>query len=102
MGSLRKNVHRSSDAPASATRDNKATEVECSYNVVSGRYFQTLEIPLQRGRVFSAQDASGTGPRVAIIHQAAAEKLWPEGDAVGRSVRLGCRSNGDPAIEAQV
>jgi predicted permease len=102
MVSLGKNVQRSSDAPASATGDNKPTEVECSYNVVSGRYFQTLEIPLQRGRVFSAQDASGTGPRVAIIDQAAAEKLWPGGDAVGRSVRLGSGSNGDPAIEAQV
>lgn len=102
MVSLGRNVQRSSDAPASATGDNKATEVECSYNVVSGRYFQTLEIPLQRGRVFSAQDASGTGPRVAIIDQAAAEKLWPGGDAVGRSVRLGSGSNGDPAIEAQV
>jgi predicted permease len=102
MVSLGKNVQRSSNAPASATGDNNATEVECSYNVVSGRYFQTLEIPLQRGRVFSAQDASETGPRVAIIDQAAAEKLWPEGDAVGRSVRLGSGSNGDPAIEAQV
>ena len=102
MLSLGKNVQRSSDAAASASGDNKPAAVECSYNIVSATYFQTLEIPLQRGRVFSAQDASGAGQRVAILDQAAAEKLWPGGDAVGKSVRLGSGGGNEPAIDAQV
>jgi putative ABC transport system permease protein len=100
MLSLGKNVQRSSDAPASG--DNKPAAVDCSYNVVSGNYFQTLQIPLERGRAFSAQDATGAGQRVAILDQAAAEKLWPGGDAVGRSVRIGSGGGNEPAIDAQV
>jgi predicted permease len=102
MVSLGKSVQRSSDAPASASGESKPTEADCSYNVVSGRYFETLQIPLQRGRAFSAQDASGTGARVAILDQAAAEKLWPGGDAVGRSVRIGTSGGNEAPIDAQV
>jgi predicted permease len=100
--SLGKNVQRTSDAPASSSADTAAKGVDCSYNVVSGNYFQTLQIPLQRGRVFSPQDASSTAQRVAILDQAAAEKLWAGGDAVGKSVHLGAERTGDPAVDAQV
>jgi predicted permease len=52
---------------------------------VTGRaYFETLGVPLLRGRHFEATDVA-TAPRVALIDQAFAEKMWPGEDAVGKA-----------------
>ncbi len=75
-----------------------------NYNIVSGDYFKTLAIPLLRGRAFSAQDAAITTHPVAILDQAAADHLWPGGEAIGQNVRLvsdGAGSNEQP-INAEV
>ena len=45
---------------------------------VSSRYFETLKIPLVRGRAFTDRD-SLTAPGVVIINQAMADKWWPHG-----------------------
>ena len=103
MISLNKTVQRSGDARSSApVSANAAPEVACRYNIVSGDYFQTMGIPLQRGRAFTAADAAGTKHSVAILDQAAAEKLWPGGDVVGKSVRLVSDGDNAPAIDAEV
>lgn len=100
MVSLGKNVQRTDGAPAAGS--GAAKEVDCRYNVVSADYFRTLQIPLQRGRVFSAADAGGTTHPVAILDQAAAERLWPGGDAVGKNVRLGSEGGDEPPLVAEV
>ena len=46
---------------------------------VSPGYFSSLQIPLQRGRVFNAGDSSAA-PGVVIINQAMAHEYWPQGD----------------------
>ena len=46
---------------------------------VSPGYFTTLEIPLLRGRLFTAQD-DAAGPPVVIVNQALARQYWPKGD----------------------
>lgn len=107
MVSLGKKVSRSGDAAANAGGAaggvaGSAKEFECSYNVVSGDYFAALEIPLQRGRAFSAADASGGTHHVAILDQAAVEQLWPGGDAVGKSVRLGSSGGNEAPVDAEV
>ncbi|HEX6495142.1 MAG TPA: ABC transporter permease [Acidobacteriaceae bacterium] len=48
-------------------------------------FFRTLKIPLLQGRQFEEQDRLGS-PRVAIVNQAMAQRLWPDGSAMGRSV----------------
>ena len=53
------------------------------FNAVTPGYFQTLRIPLLRGRDLEDRDAA-TAPHVAIINQAMAEKYWPGQDPVGR------------------
>ena len=53
------------------------------YNAVTPRYFQTLQIRLQRGRGFTDADDEKS-PRVAIINQTMAKRLWPNEDAVGK------------------
>jgi predicted permease len=53
------------------------------FNVVDPSYFSTMRIPLLRGRLFTDQDTAKT-PRVAVINEAMAGKLWPGQDALGK------------------
>lgn len=49
------------------------------------RYFQTMGIPLLRGRWFGAQDTYGAPP-VAIVNETMAKRHWPDRDPVGDRV----------------
>ena len=51
-------------------------------------YFETLGIPILRGRAFGRSDAAGA-PRVAVVNEHVAKQYWRNGDAVGRRIRLG-------------
>jgi predicted permease len=53
------------------------------YNAIDPAYFSTMRIPLLRGRLFTEQDTGNT-PRVAIVNEAMANKLWPGQDALGK------------------
>src|SRR5689334_2707378 len=53
------------------------------YNVVDPPYFTTMRIPLLRGRALTEQDIA-KAPRVAVINEAMANKLWPGQDALGK------------------
>jgi predicted permease len=56
-------------------------------NNVSPEYFALFEIPFVRGRNFTAGEARSGAP-VAVISQAAAQRLWPNQEAVGQSLSL--------------
>ena len=74
-------------APSDAPKDAKP--VASNFNIVSEDYFKTLDIPLVRGRAFSAAEAAaGSKSQVAILDKLAASKLWPAGDALGKHIRL--------------
>jgi predicted permease len=60
---------------------------EVSYNVIDPALLQTLRIPILRGRGFNEAD-NETAPRVAIVSQAMAERLWPGQDPVGKRFRI--------------
>jgi predicted permease len=49
-------------------------------DVVSYNFFQTMGIPLLRGRIFSEQDPAG----VAVINEMMAQRLWPGEDPIGK------------------
>ena len=40
-----------------------------------------------RGRVFTESEATQPGPKVAIIDEVLAKKLWPDGDALGQRIQ---------------
>ena len=52
-------------------------------NAVSPAFFQTMGIPLRRGRVFNDLDRPET-KRVAIVNHAMAERLWPGENPLGK------------------
>src|ERR1017187_4098908 len=60
----------------------------CSFDIVSEDYFRTLAIPLLRGRVFQPAEGSATAPKVAILDQLAAQRLWPGRDGLGQHIHM--------------
>lgn len=54
----------------------------------SPEYFQTLGIPLVRGRLFDGRDTD-TSERVVIVSRTLANQYYPGGDAIGRRFRTG-------------
>jgi len=63
--------------------------------LVSPAYFQTLRIPLIRGRTIEPTDQRDTPP-VAVINDAAADRYFPGEDPVGKRIRS---REGAPWIE---
>jgi putative ABC transport system permease protein len=55
---------------------------------VSPDYFGTMGIPLVQGRDVSSEDTPGA-PLVVLLSEQAAQGLFPDQEAVGRSVKLG-------------
>jgi predicted permease len=53
--------------------------------MASDDYFQTMGIPLVKGRYFEARDAADA-PGVAIVSEALARKYWPGEDPVGKRI----------------
>ena len=63
-------------------------------NHVSPGYFQTLGIPIVRGRNFDRHEGD-TGAPVAIVSESAARQFWPGQDPVGRKIKLDLTFKGD-------
>jgi predicted permease len=70
-------------APPSAT----GTETQVITMSVTPGYFRTMGIRLDRGRDFTEADRSSTLP-VTIVDEALALRYWPDGNGVGKRLRL--------------
>jgi predicted permease len=55
---------------------------------ISYGYFNTLKIPLQRGRQFTRQDTAAA-PGVVVINEAMAHRFWPNGDPLKDQMVIG-------------
>ncbi|HEX3253453.1 MAG TPA: ABC transporter permease [Pyrinomonadaceae bacterium] len=64
-----------------------ANEHETNRQVARENYFETMEIPLLRGRIFTTQDDEHA-PRVAIVSQAFAHQFFPGEDVLGKHVTI--------------
>jgi putative ABC transport system permease protein len=60
--------------------------VSIDWRVVSPGFFQTVRIPILRGRDFSDSDVD-SAPSVMIVSRATARILWGDDDPVGRTIR---------------
>ncbi|HEY2116219.1 MAG TPA: ABC transporter permease [Candidatus Angelobacter sp.] len=65
------------------TQSSKEAAPSASFNVVDPDYFTTMRVPLLRGRALTEQDTNKT-PKVAVINEAMANKLWPGQDPLGK------------------
>ena len=75
---------------------DEARKPTTSYQIVSGTYFSTLELPIVAGRPFDSRDVMGS-PRVLIVNEAFARSLAPR-NPIGLqvSVRAVDSPNGKP------
>jgi macrolide transport system ATP-binding/permease protein len=69
---------------------------EIPFNQITPSYFDTLQMPLLRGRKFSDAD-SEKAPPVAIINETMAKKFWPSEDALGK--HFGTKGANGPFME---
>ena len=60
-------------------------QAEVTINYVSNRYLAAAEIPIVQGRGFDADPAE---PDAALISRDLADRLWPDGAAVGERLRM--------------
>jgi len=85
-----KNVQRAGVHPVADAKPSNAAEglaFKAAWNSVGADYFSTVGLPVLRGRTFTEAEATQAGPRVAIIDEPLAKKLWPDGDALGQRVQ---------------
>ncbi|MBI5767113.1 MAG: ABC transporter permease [Verrucomicrobia bacterium] len=74
------------DKPATAA---EGLAFNARFNSVGADYFTTVGLPLLRGRAFTPAEATQSGgPRVAIVDEALAKKLWPDGAALGQRIQF--------------
>jgi predicted permease len=59
--------------------------IQIGLHDVSPDYFRTLSIPIRKGRAFTAEDREDT-PKVVIVNETAAKRLWPGQDPIGRRI----------------
>jgi putative ABC transport system permease protein len=88
-----------SDLPALSDSRSTALEMEdrpaapadrpvlAEFRIASPDYFKTVGIPLSAGRSFEASDTDLSEP-VALLSRAAADRYWPQGNAIGQRVRF--------------
>jgi predicted permease len=62
--------------------DGQGSGLSVNGNMVSAEYFQTLGIPMRRGRQFTDEDAR-SAELPAVINQAMANRFWPGADPIG-------------------
>lgn len=59
-----------------------------AFDAVGPDYFRALGVPMVEGRAFTDADREGA-PRVAVITERVARRLWPNQSAVGKRLRPG-------------
>lgn len=88
-----------SDSVCAATDETVRPKRRPSDTIVPG-YFDTLRIPILRGRDFLAADQPGS-PAVVIVNESFARRYWPGQEPIGKSLWLGCDTK-QPRTVAQV
>ena len=81
-------LRRSSPSCRTASRCRATARASPStMDTVDEGYFETMGIPILRGRGFRASDTADA-PRVAVVNEQFAKHYWPGADAVGKRIRL--------------
>jgi predicted permease len=79
--------------PEGQVIDDKTKTESAFDDEVQPNYFRTAGTPVIQGREFTEAD-SAAGPKVAIVNEAFAKKIWPGENPVGKSFRT--KKDGPP------
>ena len=72
----------------SQTDEQYAANPVVNLEVVGPAYFETLAIPVLRGRAFTDADREGS-ELVAIVSRSIAQRAWPGENPIGKRIKLG-------------
>jgi putative ABC transport system permease protein len=64
----------------------KGELINVDWSIVSADYFQTMKIPLLRGRTFT-QDEDEQGKPVVLVDENLARRFWPNEEALGKHIK---------------
>lgn len=67
-------------------------DMEISFTHVGPRYFETLQVPVVRGRALNEEDRAGAAPAV-MVNEAFAARYWPGQEPLEKRVSVGGRSD---------
>jgi putative ABC transport system permease protein len=65
----------------------KGTEPEVMFNTATPNYFETMGIPLLRGRTFGNEDQANA-PTAVVINQMMVNRYWPDQDPLGKQIKF--------------
>jgi len=65
---------------------NPGEMINVDWAIVSAEYFQTMKIPILKGRTFT-RDEDEQGKPVVLIDESLARRFWPNENAVGKHIK---------------
>ena len=69
--------------------------IQADLRTASPGYFETMRIPLIKGRFFNEQDTKDSQP-VVVVDENMARNYWPNADPIGRRLKTGRADSKDP------
>jgi len=72
--------------------DSSENETNAAFLSVTPEYFNTLQVPLKQGRLFSDRDDEHSA-KVVIVNETMARQLWPGESPVGRRFTIAHNEN---------
>ena len=73
-------------APAEVAESERERYPFVPFESVGADYFRTFQIPLRRGRAFTAADTKSS-EKVVVISETLARQLWPGQNAIGKQLK---------------
>ena len=82
-------LHEGMPVKAAGAPDPDTPGRSGTFRVIGADYFQALGLPMLRGREFTrAEEESADAPRVAIIDELFARRLFPDQDPIGQMIQI--------------
>jgi putative ABC transport system permease protein len=67
------------------TQRKRGELLNVDWSIVSADYFETMKIPILRGRTFT-RDEDEQGKKVLLVDENLARRFWPDGDPIGKHI----------------